>query len=313
MKYQVAIFMTALILAGVLSCSGTGNYGSERTGAEKLKDSLEKITEDYSGEIGIALLTDNGDTVVVNNENKYPLMSVFKLHQAVSLCHKFEKQNKSIDSVVNICRNTLNSNTWSPMLKDYSGDTISVPVSELLSYTLMQSDNNASNYLFENIEAVAEVNRFISTIVPGDSFSLQFSEAEMGRDHSRCYGNRTSPLAAAILMHKVFTDSILNNGNTEFIRSKLRECQTGTDRIVAPLSGIGGISIGHKTGSGYRDGRGRLAAHNDVAFVVLPGGRYYTLAVFIKDFAGSEPEASAAIARISAAVYSYVNKKAELG
>lgn len=307
MKYPAAIYLAALILAGALSCSGTADNSTGRTGAETLKDSLEKITEDYTGEIGIALLTDNGDTLLVNNEDKYPLMSVFKLHQAVSLCHRFEIRNTAIDTIVEISSETLNHDTWSPMLKDYDEKTITITVSQLLRYTLMQSDNNASNYLFDNFEKVSDVDRYIATITPRESFRLQATEAEMWHDHSRAYENHTSPLGAAILMHKVFTDSILNDEHTAFIRRTLRDCQTGSDRIVAPLSGISGISIGHKTGSGFRNGQGRLMAHNDVAFIILPDGKYYTLAVFIKDFDGSNEDASTAISRISAAVYSYIS------
>ena len=40
-----------------------------------------------------------------------------------------------------------------------------------------------------------------------------------------------------------------------------------------------------------------------MAFVSLPDGRHYTIAVLVKDFNGSEEEAARAIARISAAVY----------
>ena len=72
---------------------------------------------------------------------------------------------------------------------------------------------------------------------------------------------------------------------------------------MAPLAGIEGVAVAHKTGSGFRAPDGTLAAHNDVGRVRLPGGRHYTLAVFVKDFHGSESEAAAVIARVSAVVY----------
>ena len=83
----------------------------------------------------------------------------------------------------------------------------------------------------------------------------------------------------------------------------LGECTTGKDRIAAPLFGKEGVSIAHKTGSGYTE-NGVLAAHNDVAYICLPNGVSYALAVFIKDFKGNESQASQVAARISAAVYS---------
>lgn len=61
----------------------------------------------------------------------------------------------------------------------------------------------------------------------------------------------------------------------------------------------------HKTGSGFRNAAGELIAHNDVGYFRLPDGRDYSLAVFIRDFSGSEKEASAIIAGISRCVYDY--------
>lgn len=82
-------------------------------------------------------------------------------------------------------------------------------------------------------------------------------------------------------------------------------CSTGTDRLPFPLKGTGAV-IGHKTGTGGRNRDGRIVGINDVGFVLLPDGRYYTIAVFVKDMAGDNDEAAHLIAEISAAVYHYV-------
>ena len=268
-----------------------------------LRDSLQVIADSYPGEIGIALITDGGDTVLVNDTAKYALMSVFKVHQAVALCHRLETDDGSLDSTVNIARTGLDPDTWSPMLKDYAGDNISISLRQLLRYTLQQSDNNASNYLFEHLQPVDEVDSFIAGIIPRESFGLRYSEAQMSAEHKRAYDNRTSPLGAAIFINRLYTDdTLLGRDNLDFLRATLRDCKTGTDRIVAPLLAIDGVTVGHKTGSGYKID-GRLSAHNDIGFIRLPDGRSYTLAVFVKDFDGDESQASAAIARISSTVY----------
>ncbi len=41
------------------------------------------------------------------------------------------------------------------MLKDHPEKRISISVRDLMRYTLTQSDNNASNYLFEDFNDVA--------------------------------------------------------------------------------------------------------------------------------------------------------------
>lgn len=269
-----------------------------KTGLEK---ELTAIADSAKGNVGIALIYD-GDTLTVNNDAIYPMMSVFKLHQAVALCRMFEENGTSLDSVMTLRRSELDPDTWSPMLKDHTGEEISLPMRRLLEYTLIESDNNASNEMFVRLMSPAACDSVIAGIIPRGSFEIRFNEAEMQADHSRAYSNRTSPLGAAILIDRVFTDTLVGMDYQDFIKSALMRCQTGPDKISAALSEREGITIGHKTGSGYRDENGRLTASNDVAFVTLPDGRHYSLAVFVKDFDGTDAEAAATIARISAAV-----------
>ncbi len=269
-----------------------------KTGLEK---ELTAIADSAKGDVGIALIYD-GDTLTVNNDAIYPMMSVFKLHQAVALCRMFEENGTSLDSVMTLRRSELDPDTWSPMLKDHTGEEISLPMRRLLEYTLIESDNNASNEMFVRLMSPAACDSVIAGIIPRGSFEIRFNEAEMQDDHSRAYSNRTSPLGAAILIDRLFTDTLVGKSYQDFIKSALLQCQTGPDKISAALSETEGITIGHKTGSGYRDENGRLTASNDVAFVTLPDGRHYSLAVFVKDFDGTDAEAAAIIARISAAV-----------
>lgn len=283
--------------AGVL-LSLSGAYG-----ATSAWDAVRDAIKDAPGEIGVALITSEGDTVAVNNECKYPMMSVFKLHQAVALC----RADVPLDSVVVMARTELNPDTWSPMLRDHAEDTLRVSVRELMRYTLMQSDNNASNVMFDRLLGVEATDSVIATIIPRDGFRIVYREADMGEEHARAYANRTSPLSAACLMYRLFADSLMAENRQEFLRATLLDCRTGTDRIAAPLADVDGLSPAHKTGSGFRDGD-VLSACNDVAFIRLPDGRGYALAVFVKDFRGDEAQASRVIAGVSAAVYKHLMK-----
>lgn len=293
------LLLTAVAVILLTACRQRDAVSHDyKTGLEK---ELTAIADSAKGDVGIALIYD-GDALTVNNDAIYPMMSVFKLHQAVALCRMFEGNGTSLDSVMTLRRSELDPDTWSPMLKDHTGEEISLPMRRLLEYTLIESDNNASNEMFVRLMSPAACDSVIAGIIPRGSFEIRFNEAEMHDDHSRAYSNRTSPLGAAILIDRVFTDTLVGKSYQDFIKSALLRCQTGPDKISAALSETEGITIGHKTGSGYRDENGRLAASNDVAFISLPDGRHYALAVFVKDFDGTDAEAAATIARISAAV-----------
>lgn len=301
----IRLFAGVLGLSIAASCTWCRSDATNHSNVDTtlLRDSISKIVSTYPGEIGVAVIVDNTDTVTVNNRNIYPMMSVFKLHQAIAVCHDFDQKAADLDTALCFRRRDLDPLTWSPMLKEHPEEEITLSVAELMRYALIQSDNNASNLMFKRLVNVAQTDSFIATVVPRRDFRIVYTEEEMSADHSRAYANSTSPLGAAILINRIFTDSIVSQDKQSFIAGALSECRTGTDRIVAPLLGRPGITAAHKTGSGYRNERGILAAHNDVAYISLPDGISYSLAVFVKDFKGDEAQAAAAIARVSDAVY----------
>lgn len=295
-----------LLCAGLALSAACARTSTQERPLEGLEAEIESIAAEYPGQIGVALITDGGDTLTAGNNDAYPLMSVVKLHQAIALSRKLGSEGGSLDSTVIIPRAQLNPDTWSPMLADYPADSIAISLRRLLDYALTLSDNNASDYLFAHLQSPAQTDSAIAAIIPREGFGIAVSEAQMFADHSLAARNHTSPLSAAMLMNRLFTDSL--STEDPWLRSTLGRCATGVDRISAPLDSIAGVSIAHKTGSGYSSG-GILAAHNDLAFITLPDGRTYTLAVFVRDLRGTETDASAAISRISSAVYAAMNKQ----
>lgn len=271
---------------------------------EILTDSISQVVSTCPGEVGVAVIINNTHIVEVNNKSIYPMMSVFKLHQALALCNDFDKKGLSLDTMLNINREKLDPKTWSPMMKDYSNDVITLTVRDLLRYSLAQSDNNASNLMFKNIVNISQTDSFIATLIPRSSFQIVYTEEEMSANHEKAYSNYTSPLGAAMLMNRLFTENIISYEKQNFIKNTLKECKTGEDRIVAPLLCKEGVIVAHKTGSGYINENGVLAAHNDVAYIWLPNNVCYSLAIFVKDFHGNEAQASQYIAHISEIVYS---------
>ena len=184
-----------------------------------LTDSISRIASACPGEVGVAVIINNRDTVAVNNKSVYPMMSVFKLHQALAICHRFDQEGVSLDTLLTFRREALDPNTWSPMLKEHPEASITLPVKALLRYTLIQSDNNASNLMFERLVNAAETDRFIATLIPR-------SKSEMAADHAKAYANYTSPLGAAMLMNRLFTDSLVSREKQRFIMQSLNECTT---------------------------------------------------------------------------------------
>ena len=301
----VVSILPAVVLFAAEESQNEKLEGTEKTYTD-MRDSIAAIVADVPGEIGVAVIVNSKDTVTVNDADIYPMMSVFKLHQAVALCHWMHERGMPLDTAIRIDRNDLDHDTWSPMLKENPDQSFTLTVRKLMEYTLIQSDNNASNLLFDRFASVAETDSFITTLLPAGGFRIAFREADMQKDHQLAYANHSSALATAVLMDRLFNDSIIDHESQTFICDALRRCKTGVDRISTPFAGRNDIGIAHKTGSGYVNGRGELVAHNDAAHITLPDGNSYTIVVFVKDIAGDEKTASGIIARISRTAYDFL-------
>lgn len=299
MKYHIWLISVICLVLGV-SCRH--NF---RTSGVSLLHELYAFIDSVPGTVGVAFISD-GDTVTVNNGVHYPMMSVFKLHQALAVANTLGKAGIPLDTLLTINRTDLDLYTWSPMLKEYTAERFTVPVSQLMEYAVTKSDNNASNLLFRHIVSPTETDAYIRSIAKDPTFRIQYSEAEMKADHALSYGNYTTPLSAALLIKQVMEGSIIGKNYQDSIRKYLSTVTTGQDRLGSITEGSAIMLFAHKTGSGYRNEAGELVAYNDVGYFRLRDGRSYSLAVLIRDFAGTEAEASAIIADISRRVYRHV-------
>ncbi|MFR3187531.1 MAG: serine hydrolase [Phocaeicola sp.] len=99
-----------------------------------LTDSISRIVSACPGEIGVAIIINNTDTVKVNDKSVYPMMSVFKVHQALALCNDFDNKGISLDTLVKIDRNRLRFKDLEPYDERlFQQPVISLTVRDLLA------------------------------------------------------------------------------------------------------------------------------------------------------------------------------------
>lgn len=294
---RLVVFPILIILLG---CSYSDCYSKDN-----LYRRLQERINNEPGCVGIAYISDS-DTVVINNDKRYPMMSVFKLHESLAVVNALESSGISLDTLLSVQSDRLDKQTWSPMLKEYKQDNFDISVRQLIRYALVLSDNNASNILFDRIISPLETDRFVKTIASDTTFSIRYRESDMKIDHDRSYDNYSTPLSAAILIKQVFNDSILSESNQEYIKSLLKTTTIGQDRLGTPFKDKENVIFAHKTGSGYRNKHGELIAFNDVAYVKLPDGSEYGIAVMIRDYNGTEDAAAELMSEISDIIYNRV-------
>ena len=165
----------------------------------KLETQLKQAIKDKKAEIGIAVIINGKDTVTVNNDIHYPLMSVFKFHQALALADYMGKKKQSLDTRLPIKKSDLKPDTYSPLRDKYPQGGIEMSIADLLKYTLQQSDNNVCDILFNYQGGPGAVNRYIHSLGVREC-AIIGTETAMHEDLNLCYQNWTTPLAAAELL-----------------------------------------------------------------------------------------------------------------
>lgn len=279
-----------------------------------LSEELRQAIKDVKAQIGIAVIVDGKDTVTINDTVQYPMLSVFKFHQALAVMDYLHRHNLSPDAKIYITGSDLKPDTYSPLRNKYPYGNIDLSIAELLKYSLQQSDNNACDILFRYIGGTKTVDSYIRSLGIQD-FSVTATEDDMHRNPEVTYDNWTTPLAAAKLVEIFLQRNLFPETYQRHIFQTMTTCQTGKNRLPEPLSDKD-IIIGHKTGSSGRNSKGQRTGTNDIGFVILPDGYHYSIAVFVKDSDEEDKTNEQIIATISRIVYEYVqniHNKADYG
>ena len=97
-----------------------------RAQSSSLEAQLNYAIKEKKATIGIAVIIDGKDTVTINNNVHYPLMSVVKFHQALELVDHMERQKQSMRTMLTIKEADLKKDTYSPLFQILLADVYPV-------------------------------------------------------------------------------------------------------------------------------------------------------------------------------------------
>ncbi len=260
------------------------------------------LIDHFPAEVGVCMISDLGDTLCINEKQHFPLLSVIKFHQALAICHKCGPLRLNLNKKMNVTSKELLPKTWSPM-RDRNPMGGKYSIAQLMKLSLIESDNNASNILFDRVVSVGETNDFIRSIGITDC-AITSDERSMVENPNACYSNWSTPISAAKLFDWFYKNRNSDKYN-KFIWATMTECKTGQNRTPRYLNGM---TIAHKTGTGPILTNGIIMAVNDVACVVFPDNHHYTIAVFIRNASCDIEKCESLIADISRLCFEYLTK-----
>lgn len=298
----------------VLVCSSCSSNKTERTGqahtneliVSRKADTLRTQILDYlSGKrarVGVAILgPESDDTITVNGNAYYSLMSVAKFPQALLLLHLADEGKFDLSAPIHFEAKDLGVPTGSSFRKDHPGKAVDVSVPELLRYSMGQSDNITAVKMFELEGGPAAVNNYVQSLGIKD-VKIVTDYTQLGDDSM--HDNRATPVAMVQLLRLFYDRKLLKDSTHQMLWKAMVESTSGANRIKGLLPA--GTQVAHKTGtSGTDEESGITKATNDLGIVQLPGGGQFAIGVFVTDSKEIPDSNAAIIARISRLVYDH--------
>ncbi len=290
----------------LISCKHTNIYAHIYA---QLQNQIEQIISGKDATIGVAIIVDGVDTISVNGNHPFPMLSVYKFPIAFALGEYERTTTFQIPDSILITRNNLKENTYSPMRDRYSNvDSIKLSIHEILAYSLQESDNNASDVLLNLLPSKGYVTECLQRMGV-EGILVSSTEDEMHKDVSLAYKNTSTPIAMSSLLS--LFDKEFSDNYSLLIKHLMETCETGKNRLAKPLM-KSKICIGHKTGTGFDQPNGRIMAINDVGYIPLPSGHKYSIAVFIENSGYDIDTTESLIAQISEIVFNCMKKIPDL-
>jgi beta-lactamase class A len=301
----------ALVLASLTGCSkGDGTdraHGTDTTNgafAEKrdtraldsLRESIASYLHTQKADVGVTIYAiEDGDTLSVNGDSYYPLMSVMKFPQAVMLLKHVDDGKLKMSEPIRFDEEDLKVRTASTILKDHPQKSFSLTIPEVLAYSIGQSDNITSDRMFELVGGPGAVGEYIRSIgVDGIRSVGNYRGMDMNDSTTLNHG---TPKALALLLKKFYADKILSDSSSELLWRTMVESLPGADRIKGQLPE--GTVVAHKTGTGGTNAKGQTVAFNDVGIIQLPNGKHLAIAVLVSKASGSATEHAKIISTVS--------------
>lgn len=316
-----ALCMAATALAP-LQAQGAAPTATAAPVAKSPKERLHALAAQTPGRLGVeAVLVETGQRIGVNERERFPMASTFKLAVAATFLKGVDDGKLRLEQIYTLDeRMRVRSEgitTWLP----HPG--VALSAANLIELMITRSDNTAADMMTQAVGGPAAVTawlrraRIAGQRVDRDTANLILEEIGQKpapgltaaetlarvsppepwkKDVSgpKVAGfdedprDTSTPEAMAMLLAKLYRGELLSPASRAFLFDVLGRTATGRNRIRGLLPPD--TPVAHKTGT-------LEGISNDVGIVTLPDGRHLALAVFVK----SQPDAEARSRRIAEA------------
>ncbi|MBT2622364.1 CGA/CIA family class A beta-lactamase [Chryseobacterium sp. ISL-6] len=271
-----------------------------------LEQTINSIINNKNATVGVSVLgIEDPFNYNKNGEKKLPMQSVFKFHIASAVLDFVDKGKLSLHKKILVKKSDLLDDTWSPLREKYPNGNIELPLSEIIDFTVAQSDNNGCDILLRLIGGTATVQKFMNS-KGVKNFQIKFNEEEMHKSWDAQYENYSTTNSVAEVLKKFYQGKLLSKKSTDYLMQVMLGTKTGTNKLIEQLPK--NTPIAHKTGSSGKNKNGLTGAENDMGIITLSNGKHYAIAVFVSNSTETDVVNCKIVSDISKAVWDDFNK-----
>ena len=270
-----------------------------------LSREISEIAGRVPGRVGASvLLLETGEAAGLNEAERFPMQSVYKLPIAMAILDQVERRAMTLNEKVHLGeKDMVPAGAHSPIRDAHPHGGIEMSLQDLIRAAIVDSDGTASDVLFRVGGGGARLTAYLRGIGVKDMV-IAATEAAMAHDNMVQYRNYATPGGAMSLLKALHAGRGVSPDARTMLLRFLIETETGPARLKGLLPA--GTIVAHKTGTdGTHDGLTR--ATNDIGIVTLPDGRHVALAVFVKDSTADEKTRERTIAQIARAAWDHWN------
>lgn len=273
-----------------------------------LRQQIQQIIASKKAVVCVSIISSDGkDKLSINGEKHCPMQSVFKFHIALAVLRQVDKGKLSLDQKLEIRKQDLLPGLYSP-LRDKYPDGGSLPISEILAYTVSASDNVGCDVLLKLLGGPQAVETYFVENGFKD-VSIKYNEEDQQGNWDLQFKNYTTPAAANKVLAAYYYNEkkLLSKESHAFIWKLMKETETGENRLKGELPV--NIVVAHKTGTSGVNKEGTRAAVNDIGIIFLPNGQHFFISVFVTDSKENTETNEKIIADIAKAAWDHFMNK----
>lgn len=264
-----------------------------------MKTSINHVAHSINARVGVSIsLLESGDSLTIRGEERFAMMSVYKLPIAIAVLKELDKGTIFMEKYVLLPKDSILTGEQE-MYSDANFPERKITVGQLLTLMLVQGSNTACDQLLALLKGPASIQPYLDDLNIRN-MAIANTERELGANSILKDDNWSTPNEMVSLLAIAYTGDYLSTKSHDFLWDKMTESLTGPDRIKGLLPKD--TRVAHRTGTGY-------GSYNDAGMITLPNGKHLIIAVFIAEAQESPETCSNAIAKIAKIAWDFYSKK----